>query len=940
MNVTCKSLLLTCFWLLACLCLQAQTPDLSLPLPLDANVKTGKLPNGLTYYIRKNAKPEKRVELRLVVNAGSILEDEDQQGLAHFNEHMAFNGTKHFPKNELVNYLESIGLQFGADLNAYTSFDETVYILPVPTDKPGLVDKGLQILEDWAHNVTFEGVEIDKERGVVREEWRLGQGANQRMRDKTFPVTFKGSLYAMRLPIGKRNIIDSAKYEALKRFYKDWYRPDLQAVIAVGDIDVNEMEAKIKKYFAAIPLPKNPRERKYFPVPDHAETLVAIASDKEAPFTNVSLLYKKDVEPDKTAGDYARLLTYQVYTGMLNQRLSDLRLKAEPPFIGAGAFYSNPYLRTKGGLSLSATVSETGVEKGLRTLLEENKRVKEFGFTEAELERYKKQMLSNYEREYNERDKTESESYVSEYVDNYLEHAPSPGIEWEYDFVKKYLPTLKVTNINAVAAKLLTDKNLVVTITAPAKEGVKVPTEAEIRAILKDAANLTVKPLEEKVLATSFLDPQSLKPGTITKETKNDKLGTTELVLSNGVRVILKPTDFKNDEVLMQGYSLGGQSLAPDADYYSAAYASQIVSQAGIKDFPMADMSKMLAGKNTRVSPGIGQLTEGIQGSTTPKDLETLLQLTYLYFTAPRHDKEAYTSFATKQKQQFQNLASNPQFYFFGEQNKILTQNHPRAGGLPKPEDFDKIDYEKAFQFYQSRFADASDFTFLLVGTFKTEEIKPLLERYLGSLPATGRKETWKDLGIRPPAGKVEKVINRGTDPKSQVSITFTGAAPYNADDNYALNALGQILSIKLIEKLREEKGGVYGAGASGSMSKYPYESYTFSINFPCGPDNAEALSKDALAELEKIRQQGITPEDVAKIKEQEKRETEVNIKQNRYWLTALQKADFEKINPEKILDWQKRIDSLTSDMLKNVANKYLKPDSYIKIVLMPEEKK
>ncbi|MCU0443580.1 MAG: insulinase family protein [Microscillaceae bacterium] len=907
-------------------------------LPLDPQVKTGKLPNGLTYYIRKNAKPEKRVELRLAVNAGSVLEDDDQQGFAHFVEHMAFNGTKRFPKNELVSYLQSIGVQFGADLNAYTSFDETVYILPVPTDKPELVDKGLQILEDWAHNITFEGAEIDKERGVIKEEWRLGQGAFQRMSDKTLPIGYKGSMYASRLPIGKIDIIEKGKHEALKRFYKDWYRPDLMAVVVVGDIEVAEMETKIKQYFGKIKMPKKPRLRKGFDVPDHADTYVAIASDKEAPFTQVSLMYKKPAETIKTTQDYQKSILYQIFTGMLNQRLNELRLKAEPPFIGASTYYGGTLARSKSGYQAFANVSESGIEKGLKTLLEENKRVKKFGFTEGEFDRFKKQMLASYERRYNERDKTESGSLVDELVAYFLQNEATPGIEFEYEFVKNYLPKITLAEVNALAEKLISKENLVVTINAPEKEGVKIPTEDEIRKILKEVDLNSVKPYEEKILATSFVEASQIKAGTIVKEIKNEKLGTTDLTLSNGLRVILKPTDFKNDEILLSSYSPGGHSLASDADFMSASNASGVVGQSGIKDIAMADMQKMLAGKIVRVNPSIGPLTEGISGSASPKDLETMLQLVHLYFTNPRKDKDAFNSFITKQKQLFQNLSSDPNFFFFKEQNKILTQNHPRSQGIPEAAEMDKIDFEKAFQFYQDRFANAGDFTFLLVGSFEVDKIKPLLETYLASLPNTGRQEMWKDVGIRPPKGMVDKVINKGTDPKSSVNITFTGDAEYNAKDNYLLSSLGNLLDIKLVEVIREEKAGVYGVGAFGGLSKYPYPSYSFSISFPCGPENVESLSKDVFGVVEKIKKEGVKPEDIAKVKEQQKRELEVNMKQNRFWLTNLQKAYWEGSNPEDILSSEKNLDLLTSESLQKIANKYLK-NEYIRIVLMPEKK-
>jgi zinc protease len=917
----------------------AQDFNATAPLPFDSNVKTGKLANGLTYYIRKNAKPEKRVELRLVVNAGSILEDNDQLGLAHFTEHMCFNGTKNFPKNELVNYLQSQGVRFGADLNAYTSFDETVYMLPIPSDKPEIVEKGLQILRDWAGNVTFDNTEIDKERGVVIEEWRIGRGADQRMRDKWLPVMLKGSRYAERLPIGTKEILEGFKYETIKKFYKDWYRPDLMAVIAVGDIDVAQIEAKIKATFSSLKKAKKPRSRSEFEIPDHKETLVSINADKEAPFTQVQVIYKKSPQPFVNQGDMKARIQQELFTGMLNQRFEELTQKAEPPFIFAGAFYGDMF-RTKEAYQMFSNVPEKGIEKALQTLLEENKRVKKYGFLASELERYKKELLNQYERAFNERAKTESERYVDEYVSHFLEKKPAPGIEFEYNFLKTVLPTIQLTDVNALAEKWITDENMVVIITAPEKEGVVLPTEDKVRQIIKNVAFNSVKAYEEKALAASLVDANSITPGSVKKEVKNDKIGTTELTLSNGIRVVLKPTDFKNDEILMSAYSPGGTSLASDEDMYSAQYVSDVIRESGVKDFSATDLQKMMSGKTAQAYTFISQLTEGAGGNAAPKDLETMLQMLYLYFTAPRKNQESFQSFISKNKGFYQNLSSNPQFYFQGELIKILAQNHPRASGLPKSEDLDKINLDKAFQFYQNRFGDASDFTFLFVGNFKVDEIKPLLERYLGGLPAQGRQETWKDLGIRPPKGKIEKVISKGADPKSQVSITFTGETKFDSKDNYLLVSLGQLLSNKLIDKIREEKSGVYGIGARGSMNKNPYESFNFSISFPCAPENVDNLIAASLDEIKKIQAEGPSQEDINKIKESQKREYEVNIKQNRYWLSSLQKAYNDGSNPEEILNAEKKMEMLTAENLKAVAKKYLDLNSYIRVVLMPEAKK
>ena len=912
--------------------------DVSQPMPVDPKVKIGRLSNGLTYYIRHNSLPEKRVELRLVVNAGSVLEDDDQLGLAHFMEHMNFNGTKRFPKNELVSYLQSIGVEFGADLNAYTGFDETVYILPVPTDKPGLVDKGLQILEDWAHNALLDPVEIEKERGVVIEEWRLSRGADERMMKQTLPVQYKGSRYAERLPIGTKEILEHFSPGALLRFYKDWYRPDLQAVIVVGDIDVNDIEQKIKQTFSDIPAPATSRKREVFFVPDHIETLSVVAKDKETAFPSIEILYKKDLQPEILIGDYVRYMNRRLFTGMLNSRFRELTLKANPPFVGAGSYYGNSLARTKDAYQLFANTSDTGMSRSLYALIQENRRVLLYGFTSSEFELQKKQMQSLYDRIFNEREKEESFKYVDEYVNNFLVNEPIPGIEWEYDFVKQYLLTAKLEDINKLAPLWITKNNMVVTLNAPDKEGVKILSGDEVKNVLTDVEMAAIEPYKEKVLATSLLDGNKLKPGKIVSSKPNDDLQTTTIKLSNGAMVILKQTNFKNDEILFRAFSKGGHSLAKDADFYSASYASSIVSQSGVGNFSAIDLGNMLKGKNTTLSPNISLYSEGLNGSTIPKETETLLQLVHLYFTSPKKDKDAFESFKTRQKQLYANLSANPQIYFNSEFQKLMTQNHPRAGGLPKSEDFDKINLDRSVQIYKERFSNAGDFTFLFVGSFDEETIKPLLEKYIGSLPSNGVKENFKDLGIRPPAGKVEKVITKGADPKSVVNIIFTMPVSYNSADAYALRSLGEVMDIKLVEQLREEKGGVYGVSANGDIRKIPAAYSTFSISFPCAPENIDTLSKAAIDELKKIIKNGVSPEDLEKIKEQQKRKLEVDLRQNQFWMSNLYDAYYLGNNPGDILSKQKQTESLTSKMLQDVAKKYINLTNYIRVVLKPDK--
>jgi len=907
-------------------------------MPVDPKLKIGRLSNGLTYYIRHNGLPEKRVELRLVVNAGSVMEDDDQLGLAHFMEHMGFNGSKHFPKNELVSFLQKAGVKFGADLNAYTSFDETVYILPVPTDKPGLVNKGLQILEDWAHNALIDPAEIEKERGVVIEEWRLSRGADERMMKQTLPVQYRGSKYAERLPIGTKEVLERFSPDALKRFYTDWYRPDLQAVIVVGDIDVNEIEQQIKQTFGNIPSPASPRKREIFNVPDHKETLSVVAKDKETAFPSIEILFKKEPQPETTIGDYCRYMNRRLFTGMLNNRFRELTLKGNPPFVGAGSFYGNSLARTKDAYQLFANTSDTGMSRSLYALLQENRRVLLHGFTASEFDLQKKQMQSFYDRIFNEREKEESYKYVDEYINNFLINEPIPGIEWEYDFVKQYLASVKLEEVNSLARQWNTRDNMVVTLNAPDKPNVKVPSIDEVNTVLGTVEVATIEPYKERTLASSLMDAGKLKPGKISSSKTDDELQTTTLKLSNGATVILKATNFKNDEIVFRAFSKGGHSLVKDADYFSALNAAAIVSQSGVGNFSAIDLGNMLKGKNTGLSPSISLYSEGLSGSTIPKETETLLQLVHLYFTAPRKDKDAFESFKTRQKQLYANLAANPQIYFSSEFQKMMTQNNPRAGGLPKPEDFDKINLDRSIQIYKERFANAGDFTFVLVGAFDEDSVRPLLEKYIGSLPGTLQKENFKDLGIRPPAGKVDKIITKGADPKSIVNIVFTNPVPYNANDAYALRSLAEVMDIKLVEQLREEKGGVYGVSAYGAINKVPYSYAAFNISFPCAPENVDTLSKAAIDELKKIIRSGVGADDLAKVKEQQKRKLETDLKQNQFWMNALYDAWYLGNNPAEILNKQKQVEGLTSKMIQDAAKKYINLNSYIRATLQPDK--
>ena len=923
--------------------LLAQTDGLStttIPeenIPIDPNVKVGTLPNGLTYYIRNNGKPEDKVELRLAVNAGSIMETERQLGLAHFMEHMNFNGTKNFEKNDLVDYLQSIGVKFGADLNAYTSFDETVYILPIPSDDPEKLEKGFQILEDWAHNTTLSEEAIDEERGVVLEELRLRLGAEERMQKVTLPKIMYGSKYADRLPIGTRENLENFSYDDIRDYFNTWYRPDLMAVIAVGDLDVATMESKIKAHFSTIEKPVNAAKREAYELPNHEETLIAIASDKEAAFSQVQVLYKDQFEAPqvKTVNDFRDRLVKNLFSTLINNRLEELRNSANPPFVFGFSYYGGTFARTKNAYQSFAQTSPEGQMMGLRAILEENERVKRFGFQEAEFERAKKSLLARLEKEYNDRDKIESNRLVGQYVYHYLENTPIPGIAWEYNMTKRMLPTINLEEVSALIKGFLHDDNRVIVLTGPEKEGLEQVAEEEVRTLLETIKTADIKPYQDEAVRSELIENMP-PPGTITASETNPDLGITTLTLSNGAKVTYKITDFKNDEVLFQAFSPGGTSLYSDADFMATAYANNGLTEAGIGGLSLTDMNKFMSGKIVRVSPRISSFSENFNGSAAPKDLETLFQMVHLYFTSLNKDEEAFNSFITKQKSFLGNLMANPQFYFQDQLGQIRNEGNPRYVGFPTVEKMEAADYDLAYEKYQERFADAGDFHFYFVGNIDEAELKEYAAAYLASLPGRNSNETYVPTQFRRKDSYQKHVIERGSDPKSNVNIIWEEEIPYDADTEMAVKALGEVLTIKLIEKLREEEGGVYGVGARGNLTKISYSNLTFSISFPCGPENVDKLVAAALGEVEKIKKEGVTPEDMVKVKETYMVQHKENMKTNRFWIANMVRADQEDRNLENLMQLEAKLDTLSSEDIQKVAQKYL-DENYFLGILMPE---
>lgn len=915
----------------------AQEPSLDQQiLPIDPNVVTGQLDNGLRYVIRRNQKPENRVELRLVVDVGSILEDEDQLGLAHFLEHMAFNGTAHFAKQELIDYMELIGMEFGPDVNARTGFDQTTYMLTVPTDSAEVVETAFQIFEDWAHLMSLEDEEIDKERGVITEEWRLRRGAGQRMFEAQLPVLFQGSRYAERLPIGDMAVVDTCEYETLRSFYRDWYRPELMGFIAVGDFEPGEMEALVQEYLGRIPAAVERRERLAYEVPDHQETLFAIATDPEATANRVQIVYKRPIRDFSTVGSYRRSLIEGLYHRMLNQRLYELTQTGAPPFLYAGSGQGR-WVRTKEVFVLSAGVQDNGFDAGIDALLTEAARVQQYGFTAAELAREKKEMLRGMEQAYRERDKLQSSGFAAEYVRHLLEGEPIPGLEEENRLYRELIPTIGLDEVNALASEWTSPHSRVIMVNAPEKEDLQVPGEEELLALFERVASKEIEPYAESVSDLPIV-PELPAPGQIVETSQIPEIGVTCWTLSNGVRVLLKPTDFQNDEIRFTSYSPGGHSLVADEDYVAAVTASTVIGQSGIGDFTLVELQKKLAGKVVGVSPWIGALQEGINGSASPEDVETMFELIYAYFTAPRADTTAFKSLHSRYRGFIENRSARPETAFGDTVQVTMAQYHHRARPW-SPDLLEEMDLVTSARVYGERFADAGDFTFAFVGNFALEGIEPLVRTYLGGLPATGRQETWRDVGMDPPMGLVEKVVRRGIDPKSRTQLVFTG--PFEWDgwrNSFHLRALSQVLEIKLREVLREDLGGTYNVGVGASGSHYPDEAYRLSISFGCDPERVEELTRVVFEQIDSLKTSGTTDVYVTKVVEICKRKREVQLKENGFWVDALVSTDWNGLDPRLLLQYPEMVDGLTAADVQAAAQRYLNTDNYVRVTLMPEE--
>jgi hypothetical protein len=910
------------------------------PLPVDKNVRIGQLDNGLTYYIRHNELPENRAEFYIAQKVGSILEEPQQRGLAHFLEHMAFNGTKNFPGDDkglgVIPWCETVGIKFGTNLNAYTSIDETVYnISNAPIDRTGVLDSCLLILHDWSNYILLKDDEIDKERGVIREEWRSRNSGMLRVYTDLLPTIYQGDKYADCMPIGSIDVINNFPYKDIRDYYHKWYRPDLQGIVIVGDIDVDTVEAKLKAVFADVQKPVNPAERTYYPVTDNKEPIVAIGTDKEVDDPSIEIYFKQDATPDSEKNNVGYLASQymtSMISSMLNARLSELVQSANPPFTRASSYYSDFFVaKTKEAFALSASSKADGIETALKTLLQEAERARRFGFTESEYARARANYLQNLESAYNEREKTKHGSYVREYVQNFLNGEPIPGIEAEYAMMNQLAPNIPLQAMNMVMQQLVPDSNQVVIIAGPAKEGLKYPTKEEVINLLKGMKDLDLQAYVDKV-SDEPLMKEAPKGGKIISEKEGDIYGSTKLVLSNGVTVYVKKTDFKADEIRMKGTSLGGKSIFPDKDALNFAVMDNVIAVGGLGNFSQVDLTKVLAGKKVSVNAGLGATTENVFGTCSPKDFETMMQLTYLTFTAPRKDAEAFESFKNRMKAQLESAQANPLSSINDSLQKAMYNNHPRVV-MMKPEMVDQIDYDRILEMYNDRFKDASDFTFYFVGNIDLETAKPLIAEYLGALPAINRKETFKDtkMSIRKGVYKNEYAKEQQT-PTATIVFLYSGKAPYTLKNDILLSFATQVLDMVYTEEVREKEGGTYGVNCFGDLQKYPKEQLLLQIVFQTDPAKKDKLAGIVVDELKKLAAEGPSDVHLQKVKEYMLKKYADNQKENGYWMNNLN--DYFYYGMDMTEGYTDIVNSITAKDIQKFVSDLLKQGNEIEVTM------
>ena len=907
-------------------------------LPIDPEVRTGKLENGLTYYIRHNSLPENRADFYIAQRVGSMQEEDNQAGLAHFLEHMAFNGTKNFPGKNMLNYLQDNGIKFGTNINAYTSFDETVYYLNnIPTTNINLMDSALLVLHDWSAAITLDEEELENERGVIREEWRTRGGAQQRIWDQLLPKMYPDSKYANRMPIGSIDVINNFKPEEIRAYYHKWYRPDLQGIIVIGDFNVDEMEKKVIDLFSPIPLGIDRAEREYFPVPDNKEPVVAIATDKEAKNTSIMLFYKHDAMPNELKNTQAGYLTQYLLnaaSAMMNQRFDEILQKPDAPFTSAYAYDDDYFVaKTKDAWTVNAGSAEDKIEDALAAMVRETERVKQYGFTAGEYEIARTNILKNYEDSYNNRDKQKNSTYSDEYVRAFTDGEPIPGIEFEYQFIQAVAPNIPVEAINQTIQQLIGDENIVIAITGPDKENLVYPTEKSLFAVLSQVKSETIEPYAGQVIDEPLVS-NAPTPGKIVKEERDEELDATVWTLENGIKVILKDTDFKNDEILMTASSVGGYSQYATQDPLNSRIMGSIITLGGVGNFSATDLPKVLAGKTVSATPSVSLTTQHFNGSSSIKDFESMMQLVYLYFTSPRKDTDAFLSYAQRRETALKNQEADPMVAFSDSISFALYGDNPLSVRV-KADDIKKVDYDKIMTMYKQLFINPGSFVFTLVGNINEDVVRPVIEQYLASLPGEAAEGEFIKVPMDFEKGNIENIFKREMqNPKASVYNTVTGTVERSLKNQILMSMFDQILDIVYTEKVREEEGGTYGVYSSGSISRYPEGQTILQIMFDTDPEKMSHLNSIVLKELELFASEGPREGDFSKVKEYMNKSYDENLKENRYWVNTLNtKYFYKEDNHTKYLE---TVNSISSDDIKKFALYLLKNGDLKTIVMLP----
>ncbi|MCG8477296.1 MAG: insulinase family protein [Cytophagales bacterium] len=914
----------------------AQSADSRL-IPFHPEVVKRTLSNGFTYYLQKNAQPKKQIQFRLIIKAGSILETEEQRGFAHFLEHMVFNGSKNFPENSMIDYLQSIGVEFGADLNAYTGYDETVYMLPLPNGEKETLDKGFLILGDMLAGATLSTEAIDKERGIILEEWRTTIGLSQRLKDQMYPLLYHGARYLNRRPIGlmEEVVTKVGNDEELRKFYRDWYRPNLASLVVVGDFDQTDIESRIEATFGKLKNPENQKERKYYTVPSHKNTLIKCIKDKEITSTSVKIIRKFPHKEEKTLADLKRSVSNLLYTYMVNQRLTEVAQQPDAPYMYAQSYATSASGKTDRYMSL-ATVKSGEVLNGMRGLMRELLRIKQHGFTQAELDRKKEILYKNFEHMAMEEGKQSSGQLMNAISNHIIYGEENASLTFKKNFVHSALKEITLADIQALVDEYVDEspENRVIFVTAP--QNADLPDEKEILAALAETAEEKVSAYVDEELDAELME-ETPQAGKLVKEIIEPSMGITTLEYANGVSVALKPTDFKNNEIRFSSLREGGYSLAELDNFDNASMAATLVGQGGLSEFNAMQIERLTSGKQVYVGPYIHRYTEGVTGFSSKEDFETLLQLTHLTFTAPRKDKQKFEKFIENKKEYNKNSLNSPDSYFADEINKVMMQNSPRTATLLTPEKLDKISLDKAFDFYQSRFQSARGMRFFLVGSFEVEKIKPLLATYLGGLPGDKIRVSFEDHGARPPKGKHRYEFPRNTVNKSKMIMRFTGKYPSKQKDRIAMGLLSDILTIRLNQKLREEIGGVYSPFAGSTILQRPYNAYRMDVYFTCSPENLDTLTQAAFGEIQKMKD-GISEENLEKVKKAWLKNREGSLKTNGYWRRVMEDQLTRGETAKDFSRFEAQIQGVTAKQLSRMARKYLKEENHMEFVLSPEK--